>query len=274
MNCHIFAAKSLVVIFLLISANHLSAQFVPRKIKTIKGEVGVTETKNFDALMLTMEGFGMNTRSILTDQSVKSYMMPPRRVNRMEHGVAYSLASCLEFYVNYRENYKVNLSPDYVSLSLQAIGKRSSIEDALRFLVEYGTVNAAIVPYGATSISSSVYATPKYSIRNYLHIFRPDTRGKQKIYEVRKAILRGNPVIVEMQIDESFNDLQGIEFWEGNSNRTSTTQPLLIVSYDEDLEAVELLNTRGNTWGTNGYLWVKYSDFEQMAQNGYVLIPE
>ncbi len=274
MNCHSLSSKLLIVIALFINVNHVSAQFVPKKVKTIKGQLGITTASDFDALMFTMDGFGLNTRSILTDQSVKPYMMPPRSASRAEYSVSYVLASCLEFYINYRENYKVNLSPDYVSLSMQAVSEGNSIEDALRFLVEYGTVNAAIVPYGATSISSSVYATPKYSIRNYLHIFRPDTRGRQKIYEIRKAILRGNPVIIEMNIDDAFNNLQGVEFWEGNTNALTLKQPLLAVSYDEDLEAIEFLNTKGNAWGSNGYIWIKYSDLERMAQNAYVLIPD
>jgi hypothetical protein len=251
-----------------------TSKFVPRKIRDVRGSVGISDAAMVDASMMTMAGFTNDPRATLTEKSVKPYMMPPRNATKSQDGVAYSLASCLEFYVNYKENYKQNLSPDYISLSLQAIGQNNATMDALRFLIEYGTVNAAIVNYGSTSISSSVYATQKYSILNYLHIFRADTRGRQKIFEVRKAILRGNPVLVEMKVNSNFNNLNGVDLWEYDGSALNTTQVLLVVSYNEELEALELQNTKGSTWGNSGYIWMKYNDFEQLAQNGYVLLPD
>lgn len=251
-----------------------ATKFVPRKIRDVRGAVGISDATMVDASMMTMAGFTNDPRATLTEKSVKPYMMPPRNATKNQDGIAYALASCLEFYVNYKENYKQNLSPDYISLSLQAIGQNNATMDALRFLIEYGTVNAAIVNYGSTSISSSVYATQKYSILNYLHIFRADTRGKQKIFEVRKAILRGNPVLVEMKVNDNFNQLNGVDFWAYEGNSLNATQVLLVVSYNEELEAVELQNTKGSAWGNSGYIWMKYNDFEQLAQNGYVLLPD
>lgn len=270
-------SRFIVIFFILLGISFYTqaqtSKFVPRKIRDVRGPVGINDAALIDANMMMMEGFTNDPRATLTEKSVKPYMMPPRNAINDQTGVAYSLASCLEFYVNYKENYKQNLSPDYISLSLQAIGQSSATTDALRFLIEYGTVNAAIVNYGSSAISSSVYATQKYSILNYLHIFRADTRGKQKIFEVRKAILRGNPVLVEVKVNDGFNQLRGVDFWEYNGEPLGATKVMVVVSYNEELKAFELQNTKGNNWGNSGYIWMKYDDFEQLAQNGYVLLP-
>ncbi|NJL73833.1 MAG: hypothetical protein HC892_01155 [Saprospiraceae bacterium] len=91
---------------------------------------------------------------------------------------------------------------------------------------------------------------------------------------MRKALLRGNPVLVEMQVDAGFDVLSGVEFWESNGDSQDRITPLIVVSYDEELEAFELQNSLGNLWGNKGYIWMKYADFEQFAINGFVLLPD
>ena len=258
----------------LVSFSFAQSTFIPKKIKTFRGQMGITDATQFDEFTNTMSGFGTDTRSILTDQSVKPYMMPPRNVGQKGISAAYVASSSLEFYVNFSRNFKENLSPDYITLSSTILKQELNLEDVIKFVVEYGIPNAGIVPFDATEISPQVYGAKKYTIKNYLKIFSTATKGKQKVFEVRKALIKGNPVLIDLQIDERFETLSGVEFWEPIGSNGDRTQPLIVVSYDEDLEAFELQNNLGTSWGNQGYIWVKYSDFEQYAINGFVLIPE
>jgi len=246
-----------------------------QKVKTAPTQFGISDPDKIDQFLAFVPGIG-NSRGMLTTQSVKPYMMPVRRIGERGTLISYALATCLELYVNNDKNYKVNLSPDYIALSLQSLGQKVSLEEAFRFLVEYGTVNAAIVPYDANQISSSVYATPKYTILNYLHLFRPVTTGRQKVYEVRKALTRGNPVLIELQVDATFKDLTDIAVWEPVANVSDSPYryPLVVVGFDEDRQAFEVGSAWGSNWANDGYIWVKYSDFEKFALNGYVMVPE
>ena len=70
----------------------------------------------------------------------------------------------------------------------------------MRLLVTDGTVTADIVPYDAERISSNITDAASYHISNYLHIFNKDKRNSLKVFEVQKALMRGNPVIVEMNV--------------------------------------------------------------------------
>lgn len=239
----------------------------------ITNTIGVSDAALIEKLMVTVPGVGRNAREMLRQQSVKSYMMPVRQRGIRGTDLSYTLASCLEFYVNLDKNYKVNLSPDYISLSLKNLGKRVNVESAFRFLVNDGTVSAAILPYDAASLTTGVYATQKYKINNFLYLFRTVTTGRQKIHEVRKALMRGNPVLVELKADESIKELIGDRYWKP-SKSTKQLYPLIVVGYNESNKVFELRSCWGSKWGNNGHIWISYDDFGKYVGNGYVIVPK
>ncbi|MDF1868507.1 MAG: C1 family peptidase [Saprospiraceae bacterium] len=243
------------------------------KIVQSKGVVfGVTEMELIDELMFTMPGLGSSSRDMLTEQSVKPYMMPPRKIAAKGSATSYAIASCLEFYVNFDKNYKVNLSPDFIELNLGQ-KKNYPIKDAFTFMSSTGTVSAAIMPYESKTIPAGVFATEKYKIANFLHIFRPEMKTRQKVFEAKKALMRGNPVIIEMQIPENFKDLKNTKYWMPSTDKPTETHPFVIVGFDQDLESFEILSTYGSEWGRNGYMWVEFDDLAKYATDGFVMVP-
>jgi hypothetical protein len=235
-------------------------------------KLGIDNVEWFDELMLDIPGIGGDPRAMIEQQSVKSYMMPVRKIRGRASELSYAVASCLEYYTNLNKNYKENLSPDYISLSLESAGQANNSGGAFKFLVENGTVSAAIVPFDSRTIPNAVYATPKIKIDNYLHLFRPETRGRQKVYETRKALMRGNPVVIELMAGQDFKQQLRTLKWKPAKD-TDMVYPLVVVGYDGAKEAFELRSSWGSSWGNDGYLWIDYQDFEQYAKNGYVMIP-
>jgi Papain family cysteine protease len=236
-----------------------------------RGKMGITDAKMFDQMLKTINGVG-STKDMLAEQSLKSYMMPPRKmgIGGATNSSCYALASALEYYINLNNNYKDNLSPDFIKLNLP----KGTIEDELAFLGSSGTVSAAILPYSATNLPPSVNAALKYKISNYLKLFQATTRPQQKLYDMRKAITRGNPVVVEVQITNEFKNLKQVRIWnvaEGDKTPAGT-HFLVVVGYNEDTKTVELLNSWGREWGSGGYIRMGYEDFGALAVNGYVLL--
>jgi hypothetical protein len=235
-----------------------------------KGQYGISAQTDIDRLMLTVDGIGSSSRDALYEKTLKSYMMPPRKVNANNGSVMYALAAALEYYINLDENYKDNLSPDYIRLSL---GGAPSTEEAFAFLVEKGTISAAIMPYETASLPPSVYAAKHYRIKNFMRLMQPSTHPKQKIFELKKAITRGNPVIVEIKISQGFKALKS-RMWDLNADKSFIgSHFVVVVGYDEERKAVEILNCWGRDWGNGGYAWLSYDDFTEMAQHGFVLLP-
>ena len=236
--------------------------------------IGISDQAMFDQLMVAVAGVGSNARLTQERQNLKPYMMPVRKMGFRGSDWSYMLASCLEYYINLQQNYKDNLSPDYISLSLQSLGYKPSIAQGLNFLSQTGTVSAAIVPYDAAQIPQSVYATAKYQITNYLHLFQSFASAREKIFEMRKALMRGHPVLIEMKADANFAQLGNTNMWEAPRAMGEYSYTLLLVGFDENTEAFELRSSWGSAWANNGYLWVTYNDLANVAMNGYVMIPE
>lgn len=227
-------------------------------------DLGVTDESLIDLFMPALPGFGGSSEEMLREQSVKPFLMPVRRQLFYEAGICQSLADALEFYLNYTRNYKQNLSPDFILLNME----KSDVKDALGVLAAEGTVDATIVPYGSQRLPSSVNFVDKYHIVNFLELYRADSRNMQKIFATRKSLMRGNPVVVLLQLEEgTLPPLpEGIQ--------PAGSYAFLVVGFDQEREAFELRSTFGPDWGRFGYAWIGYKDFSRLAQGGYVLLPE
>lgn len=238
-------------------------------------KIGITDQALIDKLMKTMPKVGSNAKDLLLKQSIKPYMMPVRELGIRGTEMSYALAICLEYYINLESNYKANLSPDFIALSLKNAGKKGTMADGLELLTTQGTVSAAILPYDAGMLTNAVYATQKYKINNYLQMFRALTKPRQKVFETRKALMRGNPVIVEVESGDKIKAFNNKRFWNNSADDgQSKLYPLVVVGYDEDQQAFEVMSTWGSAWGNDGYLWIRYDDFGKMTQNAYVMVPE
>lgn len=228
---------------------------------------GIQDAALIEALMPALSGFGGSARDMLRQQSVKPYLMPVRKLGDRGTEATYMAAACLEYYINRDQNFKVNLSPDFIGLSL---GKSASLRDALVFLIERGTVNAAVVAYDATTVPEVAFSVPTFRISNFLHIFRELSPARQRVFETKKALVRGHPVLVELKTDEAFQQSSGEAFVSpGNGNELHT---VLVVGFDEAAGAFEVQACRGYDWGQNGYALIRFDDFDRAALNGYVLV--
>lgn len=234
---------------------------------------GIQDAKMIEALMPQMPGFGGNARDMMQQQSVKPFLMPVRKVGERGDDVAYVAAAALEYYVNRERNFKINLSPDFASIHLRKAGATISLREVLTFLAEKGTVSAAVLPYDATQLTEAAFTVPLYKISNFLHIFRELSPPRHSVFETKKALLRGNPVLAELKVDEAFAQAAGARFVQGGASGASIIVPVLVVSFDETTGAFEIHACRGHEWGLNGYAWMRYDDFEKAAINGYVLLP-
>jgi len=239
--------------------------------KNTEGTFGISNPEMIDRLLVSIPGVGGDPREKLQRQSLKPYMMPVRKIGPRGSDLSYALATCLEYYVNLDNNYKDNLSPDYIKLSLENSDRPVNLQEACRFLADVGTVSAAIMPYDAERVPTAVYATQKFQITNYLHIFRTTTKGRQRVFETKKALMRGHPVLIELKASPQLKQMLRTRSWEPPREANSSF-PLVVVGYNEVDLVFEVMSSWGKSWGESGYLQIHYDDFEKYAENGYVLV--
>ncbi|HKK76584.1 MAG TPA: C1 family peptidase [Saprospiraceae bacterium] len=237
-----------------------------------KSILGISDLDMIERLMPLVPEVSVFESSNVEEQNIKSYLMPVRRVEKNGSEESYLLASCLEYYVNLNKNYKVNLSPDYISLNLRNQGKKVDFKTAFQQMAETGTVSAAIMPYGSSQLTAAVYATQKFNILNYLIIYRDMTRERQKIFELKKALIRGNPVIVELLAEASLPSAIG-KTEVRLSNKGQEVYALMVVGFNEERNAFEVMSPWGSQWGKAGYLWISYDDLSRQSTAAYVMVP-
>ena len=266
------APHQIALLFFVLLSSCVLAQQPYGTAKSAEKLQGLSDLEAIDQMMYYIPGIGSSAREDLLRQNIKPYMMPIRQVPQTGMEWAYALADALEYYVNLNSNFKDNMSPDYISMSLANAGTRPNLVDGLGLLMNSGTVSAAIVPYNSSTIPNSVYSVARFGIENFGYLFRPETRARNRIFETRKALSRGNPVIVELSTDASFTDLKNGQY-EPNGPGTEK-HFLTVIGYDGDAETFELRSSLGRNWGNGGYVTMTYDDFGDLAMTGYVLIPK
>ncbi|WP_116126765.1 C1 family peptidase [Lewinella sp. IMCC34183] len=263
--------NQLTLLFFLLLGTGVRAQQPYGTAKSPEKLEGISDVAALDQLMYYIPGIGSSAREDLLRQNIKPYMMPIRQVPQMGMEWAYALADALEYYVNLNSNFKDNLSPDYIAMSLANAGTRPNLVDGLGLLMNSGTVSAAIVPYNSSTIPNSVYSVARFGITNFGYLFRPETKARNRVFETRKALSRGNPVIVELATDASFSNLKGSAY--APTGPVAESHYLTVIGYDGEAETFELRSSLGRNWGNGGYVTIGYADFGELAQTGYVLIP-
>lgn len=213
-----------------------------------------------------------SSRDQISQQNIKNLLMPPRKQMNAKSSAFYAIASALEFYVNLNSNFKINLSPEFIKFHLPS-GKQN-LPDALNFLKEEGTISAALLPYDAQKLTAAMYQAERYKIDSYLQLFKSDFRERHKIFAIKKALLRGNPVIATLSVNQDFAKLNyQNRYWDPHSGQNSNnTKTVLIVGYDEDDEVFEIMNFQGSEWGNRGCVLVDYEDLGNHVREGFVLV--
>ena len=96
--------------------------------------LAISDAEMIDLLMPVMPGVGSASRKLVSEKTLKPYMMPPRKLGVNGSLNAYALTNLMEYYVNFDNNFKDNLSPDYISLSTQS----TDLPKGLEFLAVTG----------------------------------------------------------------------------------------------------------------------------------------
>jgi hypothetical protein len=98
--------------------------------------------------------------------------------------------------------------------------------------------------------------------------------------DIKGALVRGQPVIVELRVSPAFKRLRGeATFTEPEfdpqkfdpNNKDNGRQFVTLTGYDERRQAFRLVNSWGTGWGDRGYAWLGYDAFANRVTRAYML---
>ena len=127
----------------------------------------------------------------------------------------------------------------------------------------------------AIEIPDSVYQKAKsHQLKEFTKLFGLKEDFRVRIRETRKALMNGHPVLMGMDISNAF--LSANVVYEPDSISVGG-HAMAIIGYDDnkfDGGAFEVINSWGEDWGNNGFMWIRYKDFAESVRYGFELVFE
>ena len=148
-----------------------------------------------------------------------------------------------------------------------------SIIEALNIISDQGAAKLEDMPYNEADNLSQPSPTAKqnakpFRIENWMKVNVLDMK------EVRAHINARYPVIIAVEFDEGFRtaspNVGNMFVWKAPVGNFGGYHAMLVVGYDNTLNALKVLNSWGDSWGNNGYCWIDYSYFPKVVREGYI----
>lgn len=154
----------------------------------------------------------------------------------------------------------------------------SFIDDALDVMSQKGVplYNSFDIDC-ATEIPDDILEEAKKNrIQGYSRLFDDSYSNVFKVEVMKKALSQGNPVVIGMKVPGSFYYAEDV--WEPYEEPDGFYggHAMCVIGYDnnrfEDEGAFEVMNSWGNDWGNDGFIWIRYSDFTDFTKYAYEMI--
>lgn len=126
-----------------------------------------------------------------------------------------------------------------------------------------------------TSIPSNIFTlASSFKIKGYARLFENNASNDFIIQATKKALASGNPVVIGMKCADSFFSAK--DYWQPteNPNDNFGGHAMCVMGYDDNKHggAFEVMNSWGEGWGNEGFIWIPYNTFADFTKYGYEAI--
>lgn len=215
---------------------------------------------------------------------------PPGSQGPQPNCVAWATTYAARTFLNFRDkNVQPDepadqMSPAYVYNRLRPAGSPCtgtiSIVAALTLLKNEGAVTMADFPDDMTRCAIPAADALKVKASSYRLLdwravdreVKDDWRTPIILDDVKGALARGAPVIFAMPAPADFKAFRGDGVYRrAEKPGKANYHALAIVGYDEDRQALRVMNSWGPIWGDKGYAWIDYDTFRLLTGEAYSL---
>ncbi len=180
----------------------------------------------------------------------------------------YYLKSFQENYQNSQDGLAaptVILSPSFIFNQIKISPcSGSQIADALDLLQVSGTPEWTIMPYNENDCATQPsdlqrsLAEPN-RIESYFYL-----NGDILLEQTKAFLLNDQPVVIAVSIDRNYFGAKenGVAVYR-KFNKVDGAHAMLVVGYDDALNAFKVVNSWGRNWGNQGFVWIDYKAFEE-----------
>lgn len=191
------------------------------------------------------------------------------------------------------ESARTGKQPDQVAFSPSFMYNQIGLEGcqgsyiirAMEFMTERGDVPYNEFPYTDQSCdrqpdNSLQQQAAQFRMRGFNRLSLGDRNDAVDQRAIKENLSQGAPVVIGMMVGQSFmQPMMGQDLWVPASGDRSMMgfggHAMCVVGYDDKKYggAFLLMNSWGQEWGTNGFGWVRYGDFQTYVREAYGVNP-
>lgn len=179
-----------------------------------------------------------------------------------------------------KETDQNTFSPSYIYNLIreyEGCDQGTYIHNAMEVMKNYGVPKYSFLQFNCLKeIDNTDHqnASP-YKIKDYKILFSLESNNK--VLPVKKSLSEKKPVVFGMYCPESFYYAKDV--WRPTQSDRHTEHgghAMVVAGYDDEIHGGSflILNSWGKKWGNDGYIWVRYEDFNFFAVYGFELIDE
>ncbi|MBC6367008.1 C1 family peptidase [Algoriphagus sp. AK58] len=164
----------------------------------------------------------------------------------------------------------VTLSPSFIYNQItKGQCKGTSIIQSLQLLVDQGASEWEVFPYQSTGCNLQPTAAQRENASNFKMKDYLILSGENMVAEVKTLLTQGKPIVVAMGLDPEFGkkDALGLSAYRPHQVKKDQiygAHAMLVVGYSDQFKAFKLVNSWGEGWGDQGFVWVDYAAFENV----------
>ena len=188
--------------------------------------------------------------------------------------VAWATAYALKFFEEKKENNStIEFSPSFIYNQINhGKDEGSNFMEALNKLSQVGAAPMEDMPYNPNDYLSppsaaAIEKAKPYGIDSWRRINTADMK------EVKVHLNSGYPVIIGADIDEDFRtgkNPSGEYIYKKRGAKFAGIHAMLVVGFDDRMNAFKVMNSWGENWGNNGFCWIDYQFFQEIVREGYI----
>ncbi len=112
----------------------------------------------------------------------------------------------------------------------------------------------------------------KHKIKRFEALFRSNASSEVKKNKTKLSLIQNKPVIAGFELLNGFQQLRATdEFWypEIGDQGLFGGHAMVVVGFDDEKQAFEIMNSWGSGWGNKGFIWVPYDDYARYCRHAY-----
>ncbi|MBN1250965.1 MAG: DUF4384 domain-containing protein [Bacteroidales bacterium] len=227
--------------------------------------------------------------SLPKSASLKKYAPTPKSQGNYGTCVGWSSAFCGYTIVNSVQNNWTDkttidantFSPGFIYSQIKLSSDNtcrigSSISDALELMKTKGVPKYTDMEMSCpNSVPLDVFnKASNYKIQDFAKLFGIYDSESFKLNAIKKSLSENKPIIIGMKAPNSFNNAKNYWIPTENPEGNYGGHAMCVIGYDDDKfgGAFEVQNSWGDSWGNQGYIWIKYQDFFNWVKYAYEMI--